>query len=153
MPALLAESHVDEPRLAKLVPKQQAAESGSDDQDLAFVAQRLARNGICRIDIVEVFGERPVHGDVIGGAAPSFLEGAIFGLFLGVEGRAGRRFGERLERLVRDDGIALAGYRVARPRRARVEKLQTGFRINSDRHVDRLFPGFCDLLSLARADR
>ncbi len=131
--ALLAETDVLEAGVAQLVPEQQTGEAAAHHQDFALVGQRLPLDRRRRVDIGEVFREVAFQGDVVGGAAARLLERAVSGLFLGIEGGAGRELGHGREPLVGDNRVALAGDPVVGHGGAGVEDLQAGGGIDADR--------------------
>ena len=133
--ALLAEAHVGEARGAQLVPQQQAGEAGTHHEDLALVVERVALHRVGGVDVREVLREVAFHRHVVRGAAPCFLELAVLRLLLGIEGGARRQLGQRLQRLVADDRVALALDAIGGLRGAGVEQLAAGGGIDADRRV------------------
>ena len=131
--AFFAEADIEEPGLAQPVPKQQTRKARTDDQNLAGVIQRLAGHRGRGMHVGKVAAEPTLQGHIVGGTAARLLELPILGLFLGVEDRTGGLLGQRLEVIVLEHRIALAGDVGVRVLGPGVEEFQTGFRVGTNR--------------------
>jgi len=81
----------------------------------------------------EVAAEFALHGHIVGGPAARLLEFPVLGLLLGIEDRPGGLFGQRLEVVVVEHRITLAGDMGMGVLGPGVKDFQAGFRVDTNR--------------------
>ena len=133
--ALLAEADVLETGLAKSVPQQQTCETCTDDQDLAFVGERIALDRVLGVDVFEVRRKFPLERHVVSSASSGFFELAVLGLFVCVKDRAWWLLRQCKKRLVFQHAVAGTGDLLAGFGRSCSEYLEPSLGVNADRIV------------------
>ena len=105
-----------EASLTEAVPKQQASEASADNQDLAFVGERIARDGFFGVNVFEIRSELAFECHVVSSTGSGFFELPVLRLFFGVEHCPRGLFWQRdqcfiFEHCVARAGDLLAGFR------------------------------------------